>query len=63
MLRFSVWVTFHSSPVCCSVWVGLCHRLGLGPIWLPLRVGEEGTVGVSAAGHGPGLASGATSQD
>lgn len=26
------------------------------------RVGEEGMVGVSAAGHGPGLASGATSQ-
>lgn len=29
-------VTHNSSPVCCFVWVGLCHRLGLGPIWLSL---------------------------
>lgn len=29
-------VAHNGSPVCCFVWVGPCHRLGLGPIWLSL---------------------------
>ena len=53
--------THHSSPVCRSVWVGLCCRRVGSRLAPALGVAEEGVVGVSAAGHGPALASGATS--